>query len=393
MLFIKTASAMQTSFPKIRYLLGCLLLLAGALHFSACKDESDDFTSGNFYPIDPDTVVPDSTKDTVITVAPTCWEAPISVSLALDFNQLFTRYGGGWTGGDATYSIPLPDGRVLWLFGDSFMGTVKPDRSRPATGLKRNAFVVQDGSALTTLTGGPSAYMVPAEAGWWYWPGHGLAHGDTLQVLMFGFKSTGGGAWDFAYASVDVATFHLPEFTLLSLKRKVTDPATNYGACVLEDGGYTYLYGSEKVGLSKFMHVARVPGHDLNGAWEYFTGTNWTSDPAASARVFANVSDQFSVFKNQNRYYLLTQHHILGGEIFLFDSDNPAIGFDHKKILYCTPQSQESNLFTYNAFAHPEFSGNGELLVSYNVNSFVFADLFANADTYRPFFVRVKGWE
>ena len=43
--------------------------------------------------------------------------------LTVDFNQLFTRFSE-WTGGDATYSVPLPDGRVLWMFGDSFIGTV-----------------------------------------------------------------------------------------------------------------------------------------------------------------------------------------------------------------------------------------------------------------------------
>lgn len=384
---------MTVYYLKICHSIVIVFFLLGLTMTPSCKDETDDFTSGNFYPIDPNTVIPDTTKDTTIVVVPSCWEAPISVSLAADFNQLFTRYGGGWTGGDATYSIPLPDGRVLWLFGDSFMGSVKPDRSRPGSPFKRNAFVVQDGNNLTTLTGGSSAYLVPADAGWWYWPGHGLAHGDTLQVLMFGFKSTGGGAWDFAYASLDVATFHLPDFTLISLERKVTDPATNYGACILEDGGYTYLYGAEKVGLSKFMHVARVQGHDLNGVWEYFNGIDWTTDPVQSARVFANVSDQFSVFKQNSKFYLLTQHHIFGSEIYIYDSDHPALGFKQKRTVYCTPQSNQGNLFTYNAFAHTEFSSNGELLVSYNVNSFVFADVFSNADNYRPFFVRIKGWE
>jgi hypothetical protein len=89
----------------------------------------------------------------------------------------------------------------------------------------------------------------------------------------------------------------------------------------------------------------------------------------------------------------LTQHHIFGSEIYIYDSDHPALGFDHKRTVYCTPQSNQGNLFTYNAFAHTEFSSNGELLVSYNVNSFVFADVFSNADNYRPFFVRIKGWE
>lgn len=367
-----------------------LPLLVSATLLTACKDESDDFTSGNFYPIDPNEEPVDTT--TAIT-GDTCWEAPIFVTKAVDFNQLFTRYSG-WTGGDATYSVPLPDGRTLWMFGDSFIGTVNPNRTRPGGGFHRNAFVVQDGDDFTTLTGAATAYLEPAESGWWYWPGHGAAHGDTLQVVMFGFKSTGvGGMWDFDYASVDVVTFKLPDFTLLSVERKVTDPPVNYGASLMEGGGFTYIYGMEKVGFQKFLHVARVQGTDLNGEWEYFTGTDWTDDAAASARVFANVSDQFTVFKKADRYYLLTQHHILGGEIYLYDSDNPAIGFDQKRTVYCTPQSHEGNLITYNAFAHTQFSSNGELLVSYNVNSTVFADLFKNADNYRPYFVRVKGWE
>lgn len=383
---------MTSTFSKIFFFF--VLLLVTNIAFPACKDENDDFTSGNFYPIDPHQVVIDTVShDTAIPVTQVCWEAPISVGIAADFNTLFTRYGGGWTGGDATYSIPLPDGRVLWLFGDSFMGTVKADRSRPSSGFQRNAFVVQDGNNLTTLTGGSSAYLVPSEAGWWYWPGHGVAHGDTLQVVMFGFRSTGSGAWDFAYGSLDVATFHLPDFTLLSLERKVTNPTVNYGACVLEDGDYTYLYGAEKVGFSKFLHTARVKGHDLAGTWEYFNGTDWSPDPAASARLFANVSEQFSVFQHNNHYYLLTQHHIFGSEIYIFDADNPVSGFANKRIVYCTPQSQQPHLFTYNSFAHTEFLDNGELLVSYNVNSSVFADLFKNADNYRPFFVRIKGWE
>lgn len=367
-----------------------LLALALTVSFVACEDEADDFTSGNFYPIDPKP--PGPVTDTTITEDLKCWEPPIEVSIAADFNALFTRYSG-WTGGDATYSVPLPDGRTLWLFGDSFIGPVNPNRSRPPSGLKRNAFVVQNGNEMITLTGGTSAFIEPVEPGWWYWPGHGFAHGDTLQVILFGFKSTGSGAWDFAYASVDVATFSLPDIKLLSIERRFTDPPTNYGAAILETDGYLYLYGSEKQGLSKFLHTARVAGKDLNGEWEYFTGTGWSTDPAQSARHFAHVSDEFAVFEHNNRFYLLTQHHVLGGEIYLYDSAQPESGFANKRLVYCTPQSKKANLFTYNAFAHPQFSSNGALLVSYNVNSQVFADLFSNADNYRPYFVRVKGWE
>ncbi len=368
-----------------------LILLFGIFSIVACEDESKDFTSGSFYP--PGTVKPtDPGTDTTILEEDKCWEAPIEVEKAVDFNQLFTRYSG-WTGGDATYSVTLPDGRTLWLFGDSFIGTVNPDRSRPNGPFKRNAAMVQDGDQMTTLQGGPSAFVEPVEPGWWYWPGHGIAHGDTLQVIYFGFKSTGGGAWDFAYASIDVATFSLPDFQLLGIERKTSDPSTNFGACILEEDGYLYLYGAEKNGLSKYLHVARVAGQDLNGEWEYFDGSNWTANAFSSARLFAHVSEQFSVFKNNGRYFLLTQHHILGSEIYLYDSDKLYSGFGNKKLLYCTPESKQADLFTYNAFAHTQFLQNGELLVSYNVNTSDFAKLYKDADSYRPFFVWVIGWE
>lgn len=369
------------------------LLISSCFALVSCEDETRDFTSGSFYPVDPSQTNPDTTKDTTVVVPPVtnCWKDPVSVSLATDFNQWFTRYSG-WTGGDATYSILLPDGRTLWLFGDSFIGTVRPDRSRPGSSFYRNAAMVQEGNEFTTLPVNGNAFIRPPDPGWWYWPGHGVADGDTLRVVMFGMKSTGTGAWDFAYGSLDVATYHLPDLSLISIERKKAGPAINFGAGVMTTGDYTYIYGAEKVGFSKYLHVARVQGRNLNSQWEYFDGTGWTTDESASARLFSSVSEQFAVFEDGGKFYLLTQHHILGGEIYLYDADSPTGTFKNKRTVYCTPQSHQGELFTYNAFVHPQFSGNGELLVSYNVNSGSFADLFQNADTYRPYFVRIKGW-
>ncbi|MCB0568922.1 MAG: DUF5005 domain-containing protein [Phaeodactylibacter sp.] len=368
------------------------LLLPAALFFAGCEKEEDDFTKGSFYP---NLEEPTDTSGT--TIEEGCWEAPVSIRKAEAFNAYFTRYGGGWTGGDATYSIPLPDGRQLWLFGDTFLGIVNANRSRPATGLINNTFVVQDGDDFTTLysgsAGNASAFVKPQEAGWWYWPGHGVARGDTLEVVLFGFKNESGGAWGFAYTSIDVAKFTLPDISLVSIERKVEGPTVNYGACVMEEDGYYYLYGAEKDGLAKYLHVARVPvAEGLAGSWSYYDGVSWVDDPDKSARLFGNVSEQFSVFRYEGRYYLLTQHHILGGEAYRYRSDSPVGPFTDKLLLYCTPQTG-GNIFTYNAFAHTQFLADGALLVSYNVNSFEFSDLFTNADNYRPYFVWVEGWE
>lgn len=372
------------------------LFLTTIAVLSGCKDERADFTSGSFYP-DLGEPTDTTTNDTTVIVEEGCWEEPISIERAENFNALFTRFGGGWTGGDATYSIPLPDGRHLWLFGDTFLGTVRANRSRPATGLINNTFVIQDGQELTTLytgsAGNASAFVQPQEEGWWYWPGHGVVRNDTLQVVLFGFQNVGGGAWGFEYTSIDIARFSLPDIRLLSIERKVEAPTVNYGACVLEEDGYYYLYGAEKDGLLKYLHLARVPvSEGLSGEWTYYDGTDWVAGPERSVRLFANVSEQFSVFKHEGRYYLLTQHHILGDEIYRYRADAPVGPFGEKTLAYCTPETK-GDIFTYNAFAHLQFLDDGALLVSYNVNSFNFSDLFANADNYRPYFVWVKGWE
>src|SRR5262245_57032793 len=70
----------------------------------------------------------------------------------------FRTYGdtsGRWNGGDSTTSVPLPDGRLVWLFSDTFLGPVNADGSRPHSApMVHNSAVVQDGVQLTqTLTG------------------------------------------------------------------------------------------------------------------------------------------------------------------------------------------------------------------------------------------------
>ena len=80
----------------------------------------------------------------------------------LILDRLFTAYGnqgGHWTGGDRTASVALPDGRIVWLFSDTFLGPVNPDHSRPGTApFVHNSMVVErDGKLGPTLTSGTAA--------------------------------------------------------------------------------------------------------------------------------------------------------------------------------------------------------------------------------------------
>ncbi|MFI5171756.1 MAG: DUF5005 domain-containing protein [Chitinophagales bacterium] len=332
----------------------------------------------------------------------------ISTKPANQFNFFFTRYGNGWTGGDATYSIKLPDGRNLWTFGDTFMDTVYADRSRPSSPLIRNSFVIQDGLAFddfhTMIIGDPDApeaiVNTPDPEDHWYWPGDATAVDDILYMYMMYFHSTGGGGgFGFAYERTDLVKFSLPNITEISRETVWDeDPDNLFGAAVMEDGGFLYIYGSESTAFLKYCHVARVPLTNVDSDWEFFnalTGLWQSTYPGVNGRLKKNpsgnvdVSAQFSVFYEAGKYRLVTQEGLLGHNIYTYEATTPTGPWGGRKKIYTT--NEGADVWTYNAFMHNDIkNAAGYMLMSYNLNAMDFADLFSDADTYRPKFVWVK---
>jgi len=349
---------------------------------------------GIMSPLIRDELILESLSCSDILVSSTCWE-DVKTSKSCRWDQIYTRYENGWTGADATYSVLLPDGRVLWMFGDTFIGTVNEDRTRNQTKMVNNTFVLTSENEFITLFGGtrtnPKALIVPNETDDWYWPFDATIYNGELHMLLAHMQRVGEGMWGFAYKQVDLAIFSLPDLTLKSLTMKIPSPEISYGSTLMEDIDYTYIYGITTVGYNKYAHVARAPGGDLRAIWEFYNGSEWVSEPS-TYRIHDGVSDQFSVFKKNDKYYLLTHQIIFGKEIQLFESDFPMGPWHSKKIVYCTPETA-GDVFTYNAFVHPELSINDELIISYNINSFDFWSLFDNADLYRPKFIKVENWQ
>ena len=322
----------------------------------------------------------------------TCWNNDFYVCRYTYLNDLFTRTTG-WTGGDATYSVKLPNGKQLWMFGDTFIDQVSENGTRPSFRLINNSLVLQDGDELTTYHGGtavnPTSFVQPTEPNRWYWPGDATFANDTLYLFMQGFGNDTGGAWDFYRTSIDLLKMNPETLEIYINQRILKNPEITFGSAILEDSDYTYLYGVKGIGTDKFMHVVRTDA-SLNTNWEYYDGTAWTTDISKSVSLFHNVSEQFSVFKDNGTYYLLTQHHIFGNEIKLYKSNSPVGPWDTGKVIYCTPETG-GNIFTYNAFAHPQIQQDS-LVISYNINSFDYSDLLKDTNNYRPYFIKVGNW-
>lgn len=299
------------------------------------------------------------------------------------FTNMFTSLSdSGWVGGDGTNSVALPDGRDCWIFSDTIT-------SSSATGLTfaHNSIVVTGGRRPRVI-GNPMPQPSPNE---FYWAGAARVHGAQIWEIVQRIVQTGPGLWDFHFAAdylakIDITTWKPASVTPLA----DTAGTINWGVAMLDHGPYTYIYGSESQGLSSWMHIARVPKGRLDLPWSYDTGSGWKPNAAAaSRRLLPGVAPVFSVVDlgAGRGVRVITQQPMLGQAIYSWRAASPVGPFSMKHTIYTTG-SFGTRTYTYNALAHPEQTADGQMLFSFNVNSFD-ALSPANATLYRPRFFRI----
>lgn len=289
------------------------------------------------------------------------------------FNTMFNSTGPGWSAADATYSIPLPDGKTLWMFGDTMINTVDKNGIHPHGGFVRNSAVVQNGATFTTITGGtrarPASFLSPADPKQWYWPGHGIADGTSIYLFMGKIKQTGSGAWGFASAGSDLVQLNRSN---LAVERVTTLPGgdtTTWGTSVMRHGAYTYVYGMESGPgpFDRWAKVARATNGNLGGAWEYWNGSGWTTDSHAAAHIADGVSNSYSVFPTRTGFAMASQDIFLGTTLYARTAPTPIGPWSDWKVADTGPRKRADQI-SYNALVHPEFTKSGQMLVSWNMN-------------------------
>jgi hypothetical protein len=209
-------------------------------------------------------------------------------SYAAAFDQL--RHATSWLSADTAVAVPLPDGRTVWLFGDTYVGTLQNDGTiDPNSRFLDNSFVVQSGACLTPLEGGQAsapASLIPEPApGEAYWPASAVAENGVLRVFCTHVRRTGHGPLDYAIVDMQVATFSLPGLAFQGVQPLPfsTGPSQLYGSTSFVDtGGNVYLYEENQGNV----FVARAPVGQLlvPGAWQFWgdpgTGTTWVPNQA-----------------------------------------------------------------------------------------------------------------
>jgi hypothetical protein len=333
------------------------------------------------------------------------------------FDAYVTENGPGWTGADGTYSLPLPDGTNLWMWSDSYIGTVDP------TTRLRQGYLLTAHNSLTVLNpstgswttvGYPpqtTSYFVPKNKDDWFWQGAGYvieSSAGTYQIEIMLLEWTG----SFELVGHSIASLSWPSLAIKAITPVAgLDTSLEWGTKILHLGGYYYIYGLKDPGTdTKTPYVARTASiENLADAtkWQFWNATQaeWLAGEsnATAMHGVAAITPEYSVDQmnyNGGNFYLMTGMNPLNPPYPLWNavttwySCSPQGPWSHKTTVYTAPEAgangcQVGTLFTYNAKAHSEFTDADGILISYNVNANDSKDLVC-ANDYKPRFIRVQ---
>lgn len=209
---------------------------------------------------------------------------------------------GKWYHGDAGQSVQLPDGRVLWTYGDTWVGAA--GQSRGSTFVNNTALLTDKG-CITPITGPiasgkettwilPNAQTDTPNLTDYYWPNTPFMDGSTLRVFLSHMYNDSSG---FHPIGIDLASFDVsgPKPVLQSLVKTSASAAGTttplWGGLVLTSGPHHYIFGSvnksEQYVLGHYQYLARVAiGKVASQAdWQYWNGSSWVNNQSAAVAI------------------------------------------------------------------------------------------------------------
>ncbi len=313
----------------------------------------------------------------------TLGNANLTVTQDVALGNLFDQYGdsnvgGNWSGGDGAYSVLLPNGTDVWIFGDTGTGRVINGTRTPWQFIHNSFVLEQSGKLVATLynrSNGGQGMISPSQPNSYFWMGAPNLDGNILQVIApqeFTNGSTSGQA---------IASFFSQNLTVKNITPANLVANTSM-SWALKDRNYTYIYGVQHA----YVFVERVSGTNLLSPMQYFNGSSWSTNPSNLAVIGPFLGSSASVIKFRNRYLLFGLFPYLSNKIYMYSSCSPSGPFIDGKVIYSTPEQNEYpnsyGIFTYEPLVHPELSSGNSIVLSYSVNGGG-----NNASVYRPRFI------
>jgi hypothetical protein len=343
---------------------------------------------------------PAAADETAAPPLPAVTEACAADTSAAALDAFFSADGAaGLAGGDYPHVIALPDGRLLWLFQDAFLGD---DASLFGDRFAHNAALVQDGACFRLLPAGGGVgtsfvgSWVEQSLTSWIWPldAEVGADGDLWLYLAEVQNADGTGA---AKGARPIGTwrarFSLPDLQLLDMVPASDRSRSLYGYSIVSDLDWTYLFGhcyrqfgSVEYGFSAecspYAYLARVPKGRMNLAPEYWDGDGW-SDRHDDAKpvLTAERSMPVSVERFGDVYVAASKEDDwFGNDIVVRTAALPQGPWT--EVARFTPELRCDTCNDYGAFVLPQLQGD-QVVISYSNNAWDMSNAIVDGSLYR----------
>jgi hypothetical protein len=329
-----------------------------------------------------------------------------------------------WWGADAAYSIPLPDGRSVWIFGDTLYGDRRfVEGSDPR--MVRNSiavstcddrgwkvdYVIRRGDKGRPLEGRPLDFFQAQHKDTWYWALDGFFYKNDLWVTLLcvrnapkttpaalGFETCGADLARISGLDNDPQRWSVKYFTLVPAGIRACPSAT-----AVVEGEYAYIFALLETD-SRPMLLTRIPLDGLDAPAEHLQylskSGSWKPGltPADAMHVMTHGNTEMTV-----RYYpplkkwvaILNYPKLFSDKIVARTAPQLLGPWTEGKVIYRIPEMHrghagyDKDTFCYAAKEHPEFRRPGSLLITYACNTMNVQKLTSNLDIYFPKVVRV----
>lgn len=316
------------------------------------------------------------------------------------------RGQGPWLGADSAYSVDLRGGRVLWLFGDTFIDPARDgSRTNGPNQFVRNSVALQTPAADTTRydlsraelrfftgparNGVASSFFPEAAGGDWVWPLSGIRLSDGLLLFRmcvtkvstgFGFKVTG---WD--AIAIDAPDAVPSAWVSRVIASQTSNAERLLGASVMQHGDYLYVYAAKNADDDHTIYVSRFELATLRGLrdgalddpeWYTARGYQRQSAGAVPEPVITGGQIEISVHFEPKiaRFVEIQTRGLFASDpqtaIVMRTSETPSGPWSEPIAIWrpTAPADADPNkLLTYAAKAHPEQRG-ADLVLTYMQN-------------------------
>ncbi len=319
-----------------------------------------------------------------------------------------------WLGADAAYSIPLPDGRDIWIFGDTLYGEHRvvvgdiPQMVRNSIGVS----TCRDGKFDITYvirrgTEGKLADFFPSQRrGTWYWALDGVYYNKDLWVTVLCVRDTPRRKQTdlgFSLCGADLARVsgldRDPQQWDVSIAPLVPEGTDSYpSATTVIDGDYLYVFSLVEFGGCP-MALVRIPLSGLSAPSQNLQyldndGT-WKAgfDPKHAKTIMDNGASEMSV-----RYHpelkkwvavMMAPDFTLGRMLFRTADRLEGPWTEGQEIYRVLEMQRNSPVYDpdnycYAGKEHPEFEQKDSLVFTYVCNTLNVPKLATHLELYYP---------